>query len=227
MFGRIESPLDIRDFKLASYMPLKYNTAGSMSWAFLAEPLDQNTTNHCVGFAMANWGINLPVQDNFTNEDGHAFYRKCKVVDNDPGGEDGTYIRSGATVLRNDGLIDTYAFASSVDEIAYWILTRGPVIVGTKWTEGMCTVIDNVIHPTGKVIGGHGYLLNEKTEDNYFGIQNSWDDNWGVKGKAYISMEDFAILFRNGGEALAAVEIAGRKVPSKNSGCLTAILKLF
>jgi hypothetical protein len=227
-FGRIESPLDTRDFKLGNYIPAKYDTTGSKDWPFLAEPLDQKLTNHCVGFAMANWGINLPIQDNFTNETGHELYRKCKVIDGDPFGEDGTYIRTAAKVLREIGLIDTYAFAYSVDEIAFWLLNRGPVIVGTKWTAGMNTSNEyNVIRPTGEVLGGHGYLLNEKTKDGLFGIQNSWNGFWGIKGKSYISMDDFAILFRSGGEAIAAVEVAGQTIPGKGDGCLAAMLKIL
>jgi hypothetical protein len=227
-YGRTDSPLDIRDYKLCNYMPVKYDTTGSKNWAFLAEPLDQKQTNHCLGFAMANWGINLPIQDNFDNENGHDFYRRCKVVDGDPYGEDGTCIRSAAKVLRDMGLIKTFAFAYSVDEIAFWLLNRGPVIVGTQWTRGM-EIPDayNVIHPTGEVAGGHGYLLNEKTQDGLFGIQNSWDGFWGIKGKSYISMDDFSILFKSGGEAIAAVEVPWQSTLTTNDGCLNMLLKLF
>jgi hypothetical protein len=59
--GRLPSPLDIRDYKLTSFVPKMYDLSGSKNWEFLAEPLYQEATNHCVGFSMANWGINLPV----------------------------------------------------------------------------------------------------------------------------------------------------------------------
>jgi hypothetical protein len=227
--GRQPSPIDIRDYKLGTFLPAKYDTSGEKSWEFLSNPLNQKTTNHCVGFAMANWGINLPVQDNFTDDSGHTFYYKCKELDEDPTGENGTNIRSAAKVLKQEGLISTYAFASSVDEISYWLLNKGPVIAGTNWYEGMFSPDENnIIHPTGNIVGGHGYLINEKTKDDFYGIQNSWDNEWGIKGKAYISIKDFSTLFKNGGEAIASVELLTPIVtPSNNEGCLKALLNLF
>lgn len=207
--GRIRSEIDTRDYKLKNYIPEKMgDLSGSKNWDFPSEPLNQNETNHCVGFGGANFGINIPIQDNYTNKDGHDFYYKCKIVDGEPGAEDGSTVRSIAKVLRMAGRIDHYAFASFVNEITYWLLNNGPVIVGTDWTEDMFTPDENnIIHPTGDVVGGHCYLLNEKTENNLYGIQNSWGDEWGIKGKAYISIDDFVKLSRNYGEAVTAVEM--------------------
>lgn len=223
--GRLPSLLDIRDYQLKNYISArKLDVSGNRLWEYAVDPLDQGDTNHCVGFAMANFGINLPVMDDYTNDDGHDFYYMCKVFDADPKGENGTSIRSAAKVLKNVGIIDSFAFAASTDEISWWILNKGPVIVGTTWTLDMFTPDGgNIIHPTGEVVGGHGYLLNEK-KDNYYGIQNSWDEVWGIDGKAYISIDDFGILFRHGGEAIASVELPEHK---KSDGCLSAILNLF
>ena len=226
--GRIPSSLDIQDYKLTSFIaPRKLDVAGEKLWDFLAEPLDQGDTEHCVGFAMANFGINLPIQTPFTNQDGHDFYRKCKVLDLDPYGENGTSIRSAAKVLKSMGIIESYAFAQSIDEMSWWLLNKGPMIVGTDWTEDMFTPnVGNIIRPTGAIAGGHGYLINEKTDDEYFGIQNSWDDLWGTKGKAHISIADFSLLFRHGGEAIAAVEVVpGILNTPTGGGCIAAILK--
>lgn len=226
-FGRNPSPLDIRDYRLGSYIPTAKDLSGSRKWDFLSEPLDQGSTPHCVGFAIADWGINLPTQDLYTNTDGHSFYYQCKVIDGEPGEEDGTSIRSAAKVMRNLGRIDNYAFAFSIDEIIYWLLNKGPMVVGTDWTEGMMQVDrDNAIHPTGEILGGHGYVLNEKTESGLFGIQNSWDDHFGIKGQAYIPITEFENLFRAGGEAIAAVELPLGSA-SENKGCLAELKKLF
>jgi hypothetical protein len=226
--GRNPSPKDERDYKMADLkFPLKGDLSGSKSWAFLAEPLNQEQTNHCVGFAAANFGINLPIQDNYTNQDGHDFYYKCKILDGEPTSENGTNLRSVAKVLKQLSKISSYAFATSTDEITLWLLNKGPMIVGTKWTMDMFTPDSNgIIRPTGEVKGGHGYLLNEKTKDDYYHIQNSWG-YWGIKGGAYISISDFAILLRNDGEAIAAVESPVSGLPSTKDGCLTALLKIF
>lgn len=217
--GRIPSKFDHRDYKLTDFMPKglrKLSTITSRKWDFLSDPLNQEATNHCVGFSMANFGINLPVQKNYTNQEGHAFYYMCKEIDGEPENEDGSYIRSAATVLRNRGNIQGYAFAQDIGEIKWWLLNRGPMIVGTIWTENMFEpdAISYTITPSGEVVGGHAYLLNEWTADNYIGIQNSWGIYWGNNGKGYISKDDFAKIFLRGGEAIAAVELeAGAKSP--------------
>jgi hypothetical protein len=225
--GRKPSPLDIRDYKLSNFMPAKLgDLSGGKSWAFNAEPLDQGNTGHCVGFGGADFGINTPIEDAYTNADGDRLYYLCKVVDGEPNQEDGSTVRSIAQVLQQEGRIANYAFASSTDEITYWLLNNGPVIVGTEWTSDMFMPnSDNIIRPTGNVQGGHCYLLNEKTSNGLYGLQNSWGKAWGVNGKAYISIDDFAILFRSGGEAMTSVElpIDTPPTPNPNKGCSTLL----
>lgn len=226
-FGRVPSPLDIRDYNLKSYIPRKFKLEGSKAWPFLSAPLDQKDTPHCVGFSMADWGINLPVQSDYDNEDGHNFYYLCKIEDGEPKQENGSNLRSAAKVLQDAGRIDAYAWATTVDDITYWLLNNGPVIVGTWWTEGMMIADEkNVIHPTGAVLGGHAYILNEKTVDGFYGIQNSWGSDWGVGGRSYISITDFAALLRTDGEAIASVELP-LNIPPENEGCLARLMKLF
>lgn len=209
-FGRKPSTFDEKDWNLRDFMPwgAPFRLVNESNWEYPAEPLDQGGTAHCVGFSMATFGINLPVHTPFTNTDGHTFYYQCKVVDGYPGSEDGSTIRSAAKVLKNNRRIEGYAFASDMSTIKWWLLNRGPMIVGTIWTTAMMTPdCNNVITPSGEVLGGHAYLLNEWRKDNYIGIQNSWGKDWGVNGKAYISEVDFEKLFIRDGEALAAVEV--------------------
>ena len=213
IFGRNVSPPDYRDFNLKEFIPRGAlgTLAQEKAWDFPQESLDQGSTPHCVGFAMANFGINLPVFTPYTNEAGHKFYYKCKKIDGDPKGEDGTTIRSAAKALREQGIITAYAFAYDINMIKWWLLNKGPLIVGTLWTEGMMVPdSNNMIHPTGMKLGGHGYVINEwdKWElGERIGIQNSWGESWGINGKAYISVEDFTKLFMYDGEAMTAVEL--------------------
>jgi hypothetical protein len=212
--GRKPSPFDQRDYKLETFIPdmkgLKtiMEEKVSKNWDFPGETLNQGSTPHCVGFSMANFGINLPVNSKYTNEDGHDFYYLCKIVDGEPNEENGSYIRSAGKVLKDVGRIDAYAFAFSMDAIKWWIINKGPMIAGIVWTSGMMYPDENdIIRPTGQVVGGHAILLNEWTEDNYIGIQNSWGDVWGEDGKAYISAEDFETLFAYNGEVMTTVEL--------------------
>jgi hypothetical protein len=213
-FGRIESPIDERDYKLSSFIKKDY-TSGIITekrWRFYGSPLDQGETGHCVGFSMANFGVNDPINTKYTNEDAHKFYYLCKIKDGEPKAETGSNIRSAAKVLVDLGVIQGYAFAETLDEVRYWLLNKGCMIVGTHWYEGMDSVgKNNIISLSGKKLGGHAYLLNEVKIINgveYFGIQNSWNGYWGDNGRAYISSKEFEKLLKSwGGEALAAVEI--------------------
>ena len=223
--GRYQSPFDARDYNVKDYIPkgALRKIIEESNWSFPGDPLDQGDSSHCVGFSMADFGINSPVNTQYTNEDGHAFYYKCKVIDEQPNTENGSTIRSAAKVLRVEGRIENYAFAPDMATIKWWLLNQSPMIVGTMWTESMFTPNENnIIKVDENMVGGHAYLLNEWRIDNYIGIQNSWGAAWGKNGKAYIYAEDFEKLFKYDGEALAAVELEPSTI-SKNKGCLFSL----
>ena len=228
--GRKQSPLDIRDYKLADFAPAQLgDLSGEREWPFNSPSLNQENKPYCVGYGLAGFGINTPIEDGYTNADGDRFYDLCKAIDGD--GEEGSTVRTGAKVLVKEGRIKRYAFANSVNEVIYWLLNKGPVIVGTAWTMDMFSPDANyIIHPTGEVAGGHCYILNAKYKTNLFRVRCAWSDGWGVKGEVLISIDDFAKLFRAGGEAMTAVEeplpIVGQ-VTAEQPGCIQALLKAF
>lgn len=224
-FGRIPSPHDPRDYNIRNFIPkgAMLEPLASKKWDFPMEALDQGETTHCVGFSMADFGINYPTFTLYENEDGHEFYYKCKEVDGNPNSEEGSYIRSAAKVLKDIGAIEGYAFATKLEAIKWWLLNKGPIIAGTLWTEGMMEPDENnVIETTGEILGGHAYVLNEWREDDYIGIQNSWGPSWGDNGKAYIKAEEFIAIFPYEGEALAAVELEDY---CKKKCCLVELLE--
>lgn len=224
--GRFHSAFDERDYNLRSFIPRLETDIKESNWEFPLNPLDQGETGHCVGFSMANFGINDPTCTPYDNENAHAFYYRCKEIDGQPRNENGSTIRSAAKAMLSLNMINAYAFASDMAALKWWLLNKGPVIVGTIWTMDMFLPdANNVIHPSGSNAGGHAYLLNEWRIDNFIGIQNSWGEGWGKKGKAYISAVDFEKLFVYDGEALTAVEITGQVdpdvpiPPATNTGC--------
>jgi hypothetical protein len=75
----------------------------------------------------------------------------------------------------------------------------------------------------GYILGGHAYLINEWRKDNHIGIKNSWGPDWGIDGKAYMTVEDFKALFCYGGEALAAVELENYK--AKRESCIVRVIR--
>jgi hypothetical protein len=211
--GRIPSPFDFRDWNLKDFLPKysQFSLTRQKKWDFPGVALNQGDKPFCVGFSGADFGINLPIQDLFSNQTGIDFYKKCKVLDGEPGQENGSSMRTLAKVLRAEGIIKGYAFAPTISIVRWWLLNRGPMPVGTVWTDSMFTPDkDNIIHVEGEAMGGHAYLLNEVKYINgvaHFGLQNSWGYEWGNNGGSYISMTDFQKLMMARGECIAAVEV--------------------
>ena len=227
--GRVKSPFDENDYNLRDFIPRMISTVTESNWQYPAESLDQKDTPHCVGFSIANFGINLPTFTPYKNADGDKFYYKCKEYDGQPGMENGSCSRSAAKTMVFYKMISAYAFALEMQTLKYWVLNKGPVIVGTIWTNDMFIPDEgNVIHPTGDNAGGHEYILNG-FKDGFYKIHNSWGDAWGLGGEALISELDFEKLFAYDGEALTAVELDPANPPpiNENPGCFTVIGKLW
>lgn len=218
--GRKPSPFDIRDYKLADYIShssvvrwferlFKTSATGSKIWLDIEHTLDQGQTGHCVGFGGSQYLNTYPIDDKVNNDYAHALYYKCKVVDGEPNAEDGSTVRTLAKVLQSEGRIKTYAFASTVDEVKHWVLTKGSIVVGTDWLADMFYPSSNgFVSVTGTVAGGHCYLLHGYDHSlDAFKFLNSWGNSWGKGGHFYMSVSDFDYLLSGNGEAMAAVEL--------------------
>lgn len=178
--------------------------------------LDQGQTGHCVGFGCTGLEDSSPDPHTFNNAWAHNFYYYVKVnVDKVPmtssAVEDGTYVRSGAKGLAMKGLIGTYAFAGTVDEIIQWLYKHGPVVVGTDWTNNMFYPnADGFVRPGGGTAGGHCYIcLGYDPNTHVFTFQNSWGAGWGKGGRFFMTEADFRTLFSHAGsEALVTTDRA-------------------
>jgi len=171
---------------------------------------DQKATPHCVGFAWSHWLASAPIR-HWLNPDG--LYTICKKYDEWKGTNyDGTSVRAGAKVLKMLGLIDRYEWAWDVDTLLDAVLERGPVVVGTNWYKGMDRPgADAVLSATGPNYGGHAYLVTGVSKERgLFRIKNSWGQNWGKNGRAYIPFDDMNTLIEKDGEVCLAVERAAK-----------------
>lgn len=183
--------------------------ASGVVWSDDDTVLDQGDTPHCVGFGNAQFGNTDPVNDKFTNADGDAIYYEAKVIDGEPKQEDGSSVHSGIKALKNRGRVGTYAWSTSLAEIKQWVLTSGPMVIGTDWYNDMFNPDANgFVTPTGGVAGGHCYVIVGWDENDDVTFLNSWDATWGLGGRFKMKASDFNVLVTaDGFEGCAVVEL--------------------
>jgi hypothetical protein len=225
--GRLQHT-DVRDACYLLPHPLKLPTLTKKTWADGGKAWDQGETSECVAYSSNRFLIASPVRQHVWPAGIDAFYAECQKVDpwaNEP--HDGTTVRAAFKVLKAAGYVSEYRWAFDVPTIVNQLLTVGPVVVGTDWTNELFTPDSkDFIHvsPSGSseynVVGGHAYLLTGvdrkgKCTDGttgWFELQNSWGPSWGREGKARISFADFTLLLNHAGEAAVATEV---RVPAK------------
>lgn len=122
--------------------------------------------------------------------------------------DDGTSLRAGVQYLVNQGRVKTYLWSWDYEEVARWILTRGPVILGTAWHTSMFTPDANgYVIPNGRKAGGHAYEVYgvDRSLETFYGV-NSWGTSWGLGGHFKIHYSTMNHLLVDGGEACTATE---------------------
>lgn len=174
--------------------------------------LDQGQTGHCVGYTGADVMNALPFDNHVDNNKGHEVYYLCKVKDGAPGEENGSSVRSLMLVLRDLGVIKTFASTTNVDSIKKFITdpNGGPLAAGIGWTDTMFNPdSDGRVHPTGDDVGGHAIMeaYYDPDADKHWFV-NHWGISWGVNGMFYMNTPDLANRMEDDGECWAAVQVA-------------------
>jgi hypothetical protein len=180
------------------------------------EVLDQGATSQCVGYSGYGWLTAFPTSNRpaFSPTD---LYHFAQQQDEWPGEDyEGSSVRGLFKALQLRGYVSTYNWAFTVDPIIDHLLTVGPVVMGTIWTEGMFAAdhagfIDDI---GGKVAGGHAYLLvgANRLRASPHGrgavrVLNSWGHTWEDGGRAWLSFQALAWLLSQDGEACTAMEL--------------------
>lgn len=178
-------------------------------------PLNQGNTGHCVGFAGAHWMMCEDLKQPFLGGlpagiDGHEIYYDCKVIDGAPQGsphaEEGSNDRSFLKVMQNEGFLASYVYANSLKDVTDWILNVGPVLVGVPWYESMFNPDANgMLNISGQIAGGHEFLVHGLLPSGNFQMLNSWGQNWGIGGHAYLRPADLWRLVTEQGDACGAI----------------------
>jgi hypothetical protein len=226
-FGRLYSP-DMRDFGFMMRAPLLAPVI-ERYWD-LGPILDQGATPTCVGHAWRQFLEAAPVPGTAGRSvpSPYLIYDESQKIDGFPGPPppyEGTTVRAGAKVLQSMGLIYEYRWAPNIETLRDYVLTRGPVVVGTAWFSGMTDPhkIDGrfFLDPRGTYQGGHAYTIYAYNRRLHaFGVVNSWGTGWADRGRAYVDFDTMdTLLFRMNGEAVSALEVESGTTPQRQSIC--------
>lgn len=172
--------------------------------------LDQGSKPHCVGFAWKQWLQATPVRTK-TGPAPADIYYAAQLIDEWPGTNyDGTSVRAGAKILEQEGRFVEYRWADDLDTLRLWVLTRGPVVLGTDWYISMFDPDKHgYVKLEGSVVGGHAYLcIGYSSYRQAYRCINSWGKGWGQWGRFWVAEADMNMLLSNQGEACAAIEVA-------------------
>jgi len=179
-------------------------------WQLPAHLLNQGSTNSCVGHSCAHFIMAAPIMSHTV--DAIALWRRAQEIDEFAGNEgtnSGTSVRAGFKALRERNLITSdYRWANDADETLRFILTRGSVVVGSKWYPGMSEPLNGVMRLTGNPGStGHAYLLFGFSPDqDAFLMANSWGPSWGINGCAFLPYDALDQLMQQDGVVCSAIE---------------------
>jgi hypothetical protein len=156
------------------------------------------------GFALLNSGASDEIAQAFAFD----LYDWCRRNDEWAGENyDGTSAAAGAKGAVEAGLWGEYRWTRSVREFAVWVSRNGPGVIAVDWYSGMMRPdADGYLNLTGRVEGGHLLLANgySRSRDAHR-VHNSWSDDWGENGEAWIRDADLQRLANDNGELLGPV----------------------
>jgi hypothetical protein len=208
-----EARLDPRDQKylIKNHVRLAKTSLTQRYWADDVWWGDQGDTPYCVGYSWAHWFEDGPVlhKGRPPKISPIRIYENAQRLDEWIGEDyEGSSVRGGVKYLKSVGAVNSYYWAFDINTITQYLLTKGPIVVGTDWTEGMFYPDkDGLIKASGEVVGGHAYVLNGvDLKTRRFRIKNSWGRSWGKMGRAFIRFSDMATLIARQGEACVAKE---------------------
>lgn len=189
--------------------------------------LDQGQLGSCTG----NAGVAAVYREPFVNAPAFSYsvwpypgnetgavklYSDATRIDPFPGtyppndtGSDGLSI---AKVLKSAGVISGFLHAFTVQSALLQLMTT-PLITGITWYNSMFypnEVGVLVVDANSGVAGGHElcvdqYIPPAGSDPAFVGGPNSWGPSWGLGGRWYMSVDDWAGLLADDGDVTAFV----------------------
>jgi len=168
--------------------------------------LDQGVEGACTGFGAAHVEALSP-RSRLDIDNSHArkVYLEARRQDEWPGEDyDGSSVNGAMKALRLFGRIKSYRWAFSMDEVRHGLSYHGAAEIGVWWMTGMFHPdMNGFIHPTGVKEGGHALALSGYrlfSGHRAYRLDNSWGEDWGQKGGAWIWEDDLEMLRTDDGE---------------------------
>lgn len=173
--------------------------------------LHQGSLDGCVGFSWTAYLLGSPemprpqTNSKYGNEFAKEIFVDIKNHDFVDGVDyRGTNIIAGAFRMQDRGFIKNYYWCFSAEDVRDAVLAIGPVVVGVKWYKSMSEPDSTGLMPVKQTnsLGRHAILITGydpamkfgDKEYEVFRIRNSWGDDWGIGGDAYIKVVDFKKL---------------------------------
>lgn len=209
--GRVEQFDDrSRNYPVRALIPA---TATPRSYTWSCETvLNQGNEGTCVGHAWAHEIAARPVRWPVNRFQARLIYREACLIDpwsqNDaPDWNFGTSVLAGAKTATQLGHYNEYRWAFGLDDLCLALGYKGPAVLGISWYSSMFDPDANgLLHISGSVAGGHAILANGiSISKRVIRLHNSWGNDWGFNGEAFISFDDLGRLLREGGEACIPV----------------------
>jgi hypothetical protein len=213
--------------------------------------MDQGREGACTGFAAAAELAAEPVAvPRIGNGYALGVYRMAQRLDEWPGENySGSSVNAAKKVLRSRGYCTGWRWAFSAEQLVAGIVESGPAVIGVEWRSGSYdTDPENVLRPSGSVVGGHALCLLgaipagvELSPDAWQTLEdlglaagvrtlfsegedavaigvNSWGPTYGSGGLFVVAMSTLRAWCRAGWEAAQA---EGRKRPGRGGTVAT------
>lgn len=168
--------------------------------------LNQGREGACVGHGVTAAVQTSPLSVDLVDPQRTAFgmYYGSRRIDQWEGEDySGTSVQAGCKLAQELGFARSYWWCKTVEDVAQAVLTHGPVVIGVPWLQSMFRTDENgTVTVSGEKVGGHCLLITGYNRTRgVFRWRNSWGLGYGIRGDAWITVDDYATLFAQGGEA--------------------------
>ncbi len=187
----------------------------TIAWPHHGEVLDQGSLGSCTGNATIDVLMTEPeyrAGRELHEGDARDVYSLATHLDHYrgvwPPTDTGSNGLSAAKAAVRKGLATGYRHAFGLQH-TLGALAAGPVMVGTKWLQGMFSPrSDGTLDVSGAVAGGHEYaLIGLDVERQLVMMLNSWGSSWGKGGTALIRWADLDTLLSDGGDCTVLLSV--------------------